>query len=66
MIPAGGARTTGAAPAPDKKGGSLLGKRYTDEAAGLEVLCVKGGEGSLSLNDKLLVLREAKPLPSSD
>jgi hypothetical protein len=66
MVPVGGTRAAGAAPAADKKGGSLLGKRYVDEASGLEVLCTKGGEGSLSINNKLLTLRVTNPLPSSD
>jgi len=48
------------------QGGTLLGKRYADEAAGLEILCTKGGEGSLSLGATPLPLKEAKPLPSSD
>ena len=66
MVPVGGTRAAEAAPATAQKDGSLLGKRYVDEASGLEVLCTKGGEGSLSLNNKLLMLRVTKPLPSSD
>jgi hypothetical protein len=46
--------------------GSLLGKRYIDEESGLEVLCTKAGAGSLSLGKKLLAVKEAKLLPSSD
>jgi hypothetical protein len=46
--------------------GTLLGKRYTDAAGSLEVLCTKAGQSSLSIGDKLLELKEAKPLPSSD
>ena len=45
---------------------TLLGKRYEDEASGLEVLCTKGGEGSLTLDGTPLVVKSAKPLPSSD
>lgn len=59
-------RPSGGSPAADRKAGTLLGKRYGDDASGLEVLCTKGGEGSLSLNGTPLALREAKPLPSSD
>ena len=51
--------------APAHAGGTLLGKRYTDDGA-LEVLCTKAGEGSLSIGDTPLVLKEAKPLPASD
>ena len=43
-----------------------LGKRYAEEDLGLEVLCTKAGEGSLSIGDTPLPLKEAKPLPSSD
>lgn len=46
--------------------GALLGKRYTDEGLGLEVLCTKSGAGSLSLGDTPLALKDAKPLPASD
>lgn len=45
--------------------GSLIGKRYTDDAE-LELLCSKAGEGSLSIEDTALVVKGAKPLPSSD
>ena len=30
--------------------GSLIGKRYVDAAEALELLCTKGGEGSLSVD----------------
>jgi hypothetical protein len=47
-------------------GGSLLGKRYSDDELGLELLCTKGGEGTLAVNGTPLPLRDAKPLPASD
>lgn len=43
-----------------------LGKRYTDDEAGIEVLCTKPGEGALACDGRVLVLKTAKPLPSSD
>ncbi len=46
--------------------GTALGKRYVDDGAGLELLCTKPGEGSLSVAGRPLVLKEAKALPSSD
>lgn len=46
--------------------GTQLGKRYVNEAGDLELLCVKPGEGSLAVNGEVLVLKEAKALPSSD
>jgi hypothetical protein len=56
----------GLAPGPELSGGSLVGKRYADAETGLEVLCAKAGAGSLSLSGRLLVVRDAKKLPSSD
>jgi hypothetical protein len=46
--------------------GTALGKRYTDGGGDLELLCTKGGAGTLSVGSEVLVLKEAKPLPSSD
>jgi len=46
--------------------GTLLGKRYVDASGAIELLCTKGGEGSLALAGELLVTAEAKTLPSSD
>ena len=51
---------------PGFKDGTQIGKRYVDEAGTLELLCTKPGEGSLSVGDTPLALKEAKPLPSSD
>ncbi len=46
--------------------GTLLGKRYADDGTGLELLCTKAGEGSLSLGGAPVLVKDAKPLPSSD
>ena len=46
--------------------GSKLGKRYTDEAVGIEVLCTKPGDGTLTVDGRPLQLQGAKPLPASD
>ncbi|HWE69733.1 MAG TPA: hypothetical protein VG205_05195 [Acidimicrobiales bacterium] len=46
--------------------GALLGKRYVDETTDLEVLCTKAGPGQLACDGRLLGIRGAKPLPSSD
>lgn len=66
MIPAGTDRPDGLSPEPGFDGGTLLGKRYTDETGGLELLCTKAGASSLSVGETLLQVKEAKPLPSSD
>jgi len=47
-------------------GGTQLGKRYADEDLGLEILCTKGGDASLSVGDDVLDVKGAKPLPASD
>jgi hypothetical protein len=47
-------------------GGTLLGKRYTDEAGEVELLVTKPGQGSLTLGGAPLELKSAKPLPASD
>ena len=46
--------------------GTQLGKRYSSEELGLEVLCTKGGEGSISVGETVLEVKGAKPLPASD
>ena len=45
---------------------TLTGKRYASEELGLELLCSKGGGGALSVGDEPLLVKGAKPLPSSD
>ncbi len=56
----------GGSVAPDAAEGTQLGKRYINEAGDLELLCTKGGDGSIALDGVLLKLKEAKALPSSD
>jgi hypothetical protein len=56
----------GAGPAAGFDKGVLLGKRYTDDAGTIEILCTKPGPSSLSIGDEPLGVKEAKPLPSSD
>lgn len=61
--------TEPAAPSPIAagfEGGTLVGKRYADEEAGLEVLCTKGGPASISIGTEVLASKGAKALPASD
>ncbi|HVW33694.1 MAG TPA: hypothetical protein VHL53_14240 [Acidimicrobiia bacterium] len=51
---------------PGHQAGTQLGKRYADGTTGLELLCTKAGEGSLSVNGAPINMKDAKPLPSSD
>ncbi len=46
--------------------GTRMGKRYVDAGGTVELLCVKQGAGSLSLDGVALVTKDAKPLPASD
>lgn len=46
--------------------GTQVGKRYWDQDSGLEVMCTTGGAGSLSIGDRPVDVKPAKPLPSSD
>jgi len=46
--------------------GTKMGKRYTDATGSVELLCIKAGAGSLSLDGVALQLKDAKPLPASD
>ncbi|MBT2275330.1 hypothetical protein [Rhodococcus qingshengii] len=43
-----------------------IGKRYEDEAATVELLCVSGGVGNLAVASAPLQLKAPKPLPASD
>jgi hypothetical protein len=47
-------------------GGTLLGKRYADDAVGIELLCTKAGAGTVEVNGTALPLKTSKPLPASD
>lgn len=65
MLPIAATRSSNA-PAADRSGGTLVGKRYADAETGIEVLGSKAGQGSLSLDGRLLLPKEPKPLPASD
>jgi hypothetical protein len=57
----------GLAGAVDPAEGTQLGKRYTlGGDAAVELLVTKPGKYGLSIDGTPLVLKEAKPLPSSD
>jgi hypothetical protein len=66
MLPVGDESPPGTSLDSGLAGGTQLGKRYVDEATGLEVLCTKAGEGTLSVEGRPLELQGAKPLPASD
>ncbi len=47
-------------------GGAELGKRYTDAAGSIELLCTKPGTGVPAVDGTLMILKQAKALPASD
>lgn len=65
MVDAGTAEISGE-PAPGAAEGTLLGKRYTNSEATLELLATKGGDGSIAVSGTLLSVAQAKTLPASD
>jgi hypothetical protein len=73
-VQCGGVDMLGAnAPAPEPaaidsadSGETLIGKRYVNADESLELLCTKGGKGSLTLGGAALEIKQAKQLPSSD
>lgn len=66
LVPFDADRAEGLALDEASSGGSLLGKRYTRPDTDLELLVTKAGQGTLAVAAEPLVLKDAKPLPSSD
>jgi hypothetical protein len=66
VLPFDGEPSSEATIDPTFSAGTLMGKRYADEATGLEVLVTKSGKGSLSIGNVVLPLQQAKALPASD
>lgn len=46
--------------------GAKVGKRYTNAAGTIELLCTKGGQGSIAVDGEVLQPQSARLLPSSD
>lgn len=66
MVPNAEAKPAGLTLSPDHSAGSAMGKRFADDETGLEVLCVKAGQGSISIDGRAIGTKEAKKLPASD
>lgn len=66
MVPHAEAKPEGKAIAADFAEGSQAGKRYADEETGMEVLCTKAGQGTLTIGGRPIGAKEAKKLPASD
>jgi hypothetical protein len=56
----------GAQPDAALAGGTLLGKRYIDETSGLQVLCVKPGDGTITVDGREAAVMTPRQLPASD
>jgi hypothetical protein len=65
-LPADAARLAAAQPEEALASGSMLGKRYADEATGLEVLCTKAGTGTITVDGRRATVRTPRQLPASD
>ena len=46
--------------------GTELGKRYSSDELGVEVLVTRAGQGSISVGENVLESKGAKALPASD
>ena len=66
MVAHAAAKPEGLELSPDHASGSQMGKRFADEGSGIEVLCSKGGAGSLAIDGQALGAKDAKKLPASD
>jgi hypothetical protein len=67
MVPPGDRSGSADQIGPDPgSGGALLGKRYSDDESGVELLCTKPGSFPLACDGRPLQVKEAKPLPASD
>ena len=43
-----------------------LGRRYTNEKTGIQVLCTKAGDGELFTDDEEMEVQQPRALPSAD
>lgn len=65
MVAAGTGEISGS-PADDAAEGTMLGKRYGNEAGTIELLATKAGDGSMAADGGALAIAQAKTLPASD
>jgi hypothetical protein len=69
LMCAGGTMTAESVTVEAQTGGDspvMLGKRYSDDESGVEVLCTKPGAGPLVFGGRELVIKSATALPASD
>jgi len=61
-----GSGLTGSAPDRALAAGTLLGKRYADQASGLELLCTRSGAGTITVAGRPATIMAPRKLPASD
>lgn len=66
MVDAGGEAPGVAARNVSLGDGPQIGKRYADDEAGVELLCSRAGADALTVDGRVVPMKGAKPLPSSD
>jgi hypothetical protein len=66
LVAASEAAPTGGSLDPALSGGTLLGKRYIDDVTAVELLCTRQGEGTLTIADRILEIKAAIALPTTD
>ena len=66
MVPHAAAKPEGLELSSEHAAGCQMGKRFADDGSGVEVLCSKGGAGSLAIDGQPLGAKDAKKLPASD
>lgn len=65
-LPAGAGKRASTGPDTALADGTLLGKRYTDEATGLQVLCTRPGSGTITVDGRRATIVAPRQLPASD
>jgi hypothetical protein len=66
MTAVAGSRAPVSIPPSEHASGPLLGKRYVDRDAKVELLCIRPGSGSLSLGGEALAVKAPVELPATD
>jgi len=64
--PAADAANSGMEPEASLSDVLAVGKRYSDDVSGLELLVSKAGKGTLTVDGRVMALKETKALPASD
>ena len=66
MVPRDDGASSSSSPAAAPGEATIIGKRYSEESSGIEVLCSQAGDGPLAFGGVTLTVNAPKPLPASD